>query len=169
VTTAARPTRAVTVATRIAVIGCAAAVVALLPAMHGVAASLVGICAAVAVAFPDRVGSGPACVVSVVLAGFGYRGGPDVSVTHALAFAAALYLLHESTSLAASVPLTAAASVATARRWAGRCLPGLLAALLASVLMALVGTLPADPVLDVVALAAVLLALAAALALLRMP
>jgi hypothetical protein len=168
VTTAVRPNRAVTIAIRVAVLACAAAVVALLPALHGFAPALVGICAALAVAFPDRVGSGPACAVSVVVAGFGYRGGADISVVHALVFAVALYSLHEATSLAASVPLTAAATVGTARRWIGRSLPGLLAAVLAAVLMAVVGTLSASLVLDVVAVAAVVVVLAAALALLRM-
>ena len=70
------------------------------------------------------------------------------------AFAAAVYLVHQATALAASVPIAADVTRAVVRGWVRRCLPAVAATALAGLLVTVIGHPGGSPALDIAGLAA---------------
>ena len=107
------------VLSRFAVAVSGAATVTVVGAAHRALLVLLVVGVLLAIANPARAGAGVA--VAVALWGWLAADVTHPSVLRTLGFAAALYLLHSSTALAAAVPLTARLHPVAARNWARRC------------------------------------------------
>lgn len=113
--------------------------------------------AGLTLAAPAAVGALPALGTELLLwlAAYGTHDIPSPGRT--AAFAAALYLAHAATALAASVPTGAVVHRDVLVAWARRCLPGLALAGGAAGITATLGDPAGSPALDLAGLAAALL------------
>lgn len=148
------PISATAVAVRLAVVPLAAAGTLLLPALSAQVAALAAIGTLAAVCAPATVGALPLLVLEILCWLTGWSSG-QASAGRIMAFAVLLYLLHVSTALAANVPWAAQIDTQVLSRWALRCVPGLLAALGCTAMIASVQAGTETVVLDIAALGSV--------------
>lgn len=148
-------------AIRAAVVALAAASTLLVPNAGAAVFAFAVLGTVLAVVRPAHLGA--VVVALAALVGWVIAYGTDATppVARTVAFALALYLLHATVALAASVPLAATVSPAVVAAWARRCLPGVAAAVVAAAAVTLIGRPDGSLALDVVGLSAVLAAVGA--------
>lgn len=138
---------------RLLIVVLAAASVALVPHVAPLLLAAVVVGVGMAVMVPARAGAFVvlAALAWAWIASYGVH--TEAPLPRTALLAALLYLTHAATALAAAVPLDAALDPAVLTRWAARCLPGVAAAAVAAIALAVPTSLTGSVALDVLGLA----------------
>lgn len=142
-------------AVRLAVLPFGVAATVLLPNSGGVVLGLIVLATGAAVIAPARVGALPLLVVEVLAWTFEYGVNASPPTARTVLFAVSIYLIHVTTSLAASVEWSASLDYGILRGWAIRCIPGVSSAIIVGLVLGELGSLKSAIGLDIAGLLAV--------------